>query len=50
MPQTSAELMASVYPSVPLTRPLEGQETLLAIDRARKLIGYHPEHTWRDQV
>ena len=50
MPQPSAELMAEVYPDVPLRRPIEGRETLLAIDRARGLLGYEPEHGWQDHV
>ncbi len=50
MPRPSAELMAEVFPSVPLRRALEGRETLLAIDRARRLLGYEPEHRWADHV
>ena len=50
MPQPSAALMAEVYPDVPLTRPLEGRETLLSIERARRLLGYEPEHRWQDHV
>lgn len=50
MDRPSAELMAEVYPEVPLRRPVEGRETLLAIDRARELIGYTPEHSWEDQI
>ncbi len=50
MPRPSAELMAEVFPAVPLRRPLEGRETLLSIDRARRLIGYEPEHRWADHV
>lgn len=46
----SAELMAQVFPDVPLTRPLAGFETLLAIDAARELFGYAPAHSWRDHV
>ncbi len=46
----SAELMARVFPDVPLTRPLAGFETLLAIDAARELFGYAPAHSWRDHV
>ena len=42
--------MAEVYPDVRLTRPVEGRETLLAIDRARTLLGYDPEHRWSDHV
>jgi len=50
MPQPSAELLAQVFPEVPLRRPVKGRETLLAIDRARGLLGYEPEHTWQDHV
>jgi len=50
MPQPSAELMAEVYPDVPLRRPIEGRETLLAIDRARSLLGYEPEHGWQEHI
>jgi nucleoside-diphosphate-sugar epimerase len=48
MPQDSAVLMAEVFPTVPLRSPLEGPQTLLAIGRARSLLGYEPRFTWRD--
>jgi hypothetical protein len=48
MHRDSAGLLAEVYPSVPLTRPIDGRETLLAIGRARELLGYAPEHSWLD--
>jgi nucleoside-diphosphate-sugar epimerase len=50
MTRPSAELMAEVFPNVPLRRPVEGRETLLAIDRARDLLGYQPAHRWADHV
>ncbi len=50
MPQPSADLMAEVFPTVTLRRPLEGRETLLAIGRAGRLLGYRPEHRWADHV
>ncbi|MEA2632218.1 MAG: hypothetical protein QOE66_2437, partial [Chloroflexota bacterium] len=37
-------------PTVPLRRRLEGRETLLAIDHARRLLGYEPNHRWADHV
>jgi len=46
----SADLMADVFPDVPLGRPVEGFETLLAIGAARELLGYEPQHSWRDHV
>jgi nucleoside-diphosphate-sugar epimerase len=50
MTRGSADLMAEVFPSVPLRRPVEGRETLLSIDRARRVIGYEPAHRWEDHV
>jgi nucleoside-diphosphate-sugar epimerase len=50
MTRPSAELMAEVYPEVPLRRNIEGRETLLAIDRARSLLGYEPDHSWQEAV
>jgi nucleoside-diphosphate-sugar epimerase len=46
MRRDSAGLMADVYPTVPLTRPVSGRETLLAIDQARQMLGYEPERSW----
>jgi nucleoside-diphosphate-sugar epimerase len=48
MTRPTAELAEQVYPDVPVNRPLQGNETLLSIDKARRLLGYHPQHTWRD--
>ena len=43
----SAELMRRVFPDVPLRKSLSGTETLLSIDKARRVLGYEPEHSWR---
>jgi nucleoside-diphosphate-sugar epimerase len=50
MTRPSAGLMAEVFPDVPLRRPVNGRETLLAIDHARDLLGYEPAHRWADHV
>jgi nucleoside-diphosphate-sugar epimerase len=50
MERPSAELMAEVFPSVPMRRPVEGRETLLSIDRARSLLRYEPEHRWQEEL
>jgi len=50
MTRDSADLMAEVFPDVPLRRELRGRETLLAIDRARDLLGYRPAHAWQDEL
>jgi hypothetical protein len=50
MTRPSADLMAEVFPTVPLRRTVSGHETLLAIDHARRVLGYNPEHSWRDHL
>jgi nucleoside-diphosphate-sugar epimerase len=48
MSRSSASLAAEVYPDVPVTRELGEHETLLSIGKARRLLGYEPQHSWRD--
>jgi nucleoside-diphosphate-sugar epimerase len=44
----NAELVAEFFPNTVL-RPGTGDfETLISIEKARKLIGYEPEYSWRD--
>jgi nucleoside-diphosphate-sugar epimerase len=50
MNRPSAELLAAVYPQVKLTRDVGQHGTLLAIDRAREVLGFNPEHSWRNHV
>ncbi|MFO7171163.1 MAG: NAD(P)-dependent oxidoreductase, partial [Chloroflexota bacterium] len=48
MNRPSRELMAEVYPDVPL-RPLpHDYATLLSVDGARRALGYEPRHSWRE--
>jgi len=50
MTRPSADLMAEVFPDVPLRREVKDRESLLSIDRARQLLGYEPAHRWADHV
>jgi len=49
MSRSSAELAAEVFPGVELVKEVGERETLLSIDKARRMLGYAPEHSWRDQ-
>jgi nucleoside-diphosphate-sugar epimerase len=50
MKRPSAELLAEVYPSVE-HRPTAGEhDTLLSIEKARRLLGYEPQWSWRDHI
>ena len=48
MTRPNAELVAEVFPGVQTRGDLDGTETLLSIDKARRLLGYSPRHSWRD--
>ncbi len=48
MTRPNAELAAGTYPGVPYTDTGGPNDTLLAIDKARSVLGYAPEHSWRD--
>jgi nucleoside-diphosphate-sugar epimerase len=50
MNRPSASLLAEVFPGVKLTREAGEFGTLLAIDRAREVLGYEPRHSWREYV
>jgi nucleoside-diphosphate-sugar epimerase len=50
MNRPTRDLLAEVFPGVPVTRELGEFETLLAIDRARHVLGYEPQHSWRDHL
>ena len=47
MSRPNAELMAEVYPGVAVKEGIGPNETLLSIDKARRLLGYEPQHPWR---
>ena len=46
----SDALVAEVYPDVEVRGPLGEHDTMLSIAKARTVLGYAPEHTWRDAV
>ncbi len=50
MNRPSADLLAGVFPDVPLTREVGTFGALLAIDRARQVLGFEPEHSWRNHI
>ena len=48
MSRSSAGLAAEVFPDVRVAKELGEHETLLSIDKAKRLLGYAPEHSWRN--
>ena len=50
MSRSSAELAAEVFPGVGVVKEVGERETLLSIDKARRMLGYASEHSWRDHA
>ena len=50
MTRSSASLAAEVFPQVALRKQLPGCYRSLSIDKARRILGYNPQHSWRDHV
>ena len=48
MSRPSSELAAEVFPNVKVVKELGEHETMLSIDKAKRLLGYAPEHSWRN--
>ncbi|MGG5172252.1 NAD-dependent epimerase/dehydratase family protein [Pseudarthrobacter sp. J1738] len=49
MSRSSASLAAEVFPNVKVVKELGEHETMLSIDKAKRLLGFAPEHSWRSQ-
>jgi hypothetical protein len=47
MKTTSRELMKAHFPNAKLGDKLGEFETLLSIEKARRVLGYSPRHGWR---
>ena len=48
MRRPSRDLMAEVFPGVPVADAVNGTDTLLSIEKARRVLGYSPDFTWRE--
>ncbi|HEY5358710.1 MAG TPA: NAD(P)-dependent oxidoreductase [Streptosporangiaceae bacterium] len=44
------ELVAEFYPGVPWKREVGPHDTLLSIEKARRVLGYDPTYSWRSEV
>lgn len=50
MERPNAELMAELFPGVTLEGGTEPNATLLSIGKARRMLGYEPQHSWRTET
>jgi len=47
MNRPNEDLLNELYPNVPHKRAFGPNETLLSIEKARRVLGYEPRYTWR---
>jgi nucleoside-diphosphate-sugar epimerase len=50
MRRDNASLVAEVFPGVPIKGRLSNNGTLLSIEKARRLLDYHPQFSWKNHV
>jgi nucleoside-diphosphate-sugar epimerase len=50
MTRPNRELLAEVFPDVPVTGEVGQFETLLSIEKAKAQLGYRPQYSWREEI
>ncbi|MEQ1770832.1 MAG: NAD(P)-dependent oxidoreductase [Devosia sp.] len=50
MSRMNASLIADVFPGVPIKSTLSANGTLLSIEKAKRMLDYNPQHSWRNHV
>jgi len=50
MSRSNASLLAEVFPGVPVKGQISNNGTLLSIDKAKRMLGYVPQFSWRNEV
>lgn len=50
MSRPSKELMAEFFPETEFRAPVDGTQSLCSTGKARRLLGWEPQHSWRDHA
>jgi nucleoside-diphosphate-sugar epimerase len=50
MSRSNTSLLAEVFPGVPQKDGITTNGTLLSIEKARRMLGYWPQYSWRNEV
>jgi nucleoside-diphosphate-sugar epimerase len=50
MSRPNSELLAEVFPNVPVRGQLGPNGTMLSIAKARRVLGFQPQHSWRNHA
>jgi nucleoside-diphosphate-sugar epimerase len=49
MSRPITELVAEFFPDVPWRHEVEPHQSMFSIEKARRLLGYEPQHSWRSE-
>jgi nucleoside-diphosphate-sugar epimerase len=47
MTRSNDELLNEIFPNVPRRRTISPNETLLSIEKAKRMLGFKPQFSWR---
>ena len=50
MSRDNASLLAEVFPDVPHKGTISANGTLLSIDKAKRMLDYWPQYSWRNEI
>lgn len=50
MSRSNTSLLAEVFPNVPQKGNIGTNSTLLSIEKAKRMLGYSPQYSWRNEV
>jgi nucleoside-diphosphate-sugar epimerase len=50
MTTPTADLLREVFPDVPVHGEVTGYQSLFSTEGARQLLGFEPQHSWRDEL
>ena len=50
MSRSNMSLLAEVFPNVPTKGNLTANGTLLSIEKAKRMLGYSPQYSWRNEI
>ncbi len=50
MRQTGAKLIEAVFPGVPMAEGMGDYDSMTSSEKARRMLGFEPQHSWRDEV
>jgi nucleoside-diphosphate-sugar epimerase len=50
MSRPITELVAQFFPDVPWRHEVGPHQSMFSIEKARRLLGYEPQHSWRSEV